>query len=543
MSDSVFGEAAVTGRAEAGSAFKAIPRFVWLAGFFVALLRSLPFIQTFLVSRPGFESLHIGFIPKDWLAYAAMIRRVGEDGLLLSNPFTTDLQSGRFILLFHQLLGAIHAAFGTDPLLLLEAGRWPVTILFAVVLWRFLQRLFVDQSVARWAFLLIMFSGGLEYPVVLFMQYLLAGGIGPTGVWRQAVQDMWHLYGWNTYQAAFNPLWLCGLIGILGFSGHMISHRRPGVRAAVIAAAGYVALWYLHSYSAVALAFIACGFAVVRWVRHARFPASTVVDLLVLFGPGLIIVGLISLWQTGDPVFKASAGGFFGTQAPSGVWFLFTLGVPGLLALRGWTSGGPSAGRSLVAGWTAAALVLASSTLINGYHFVYMLHIPICIAAAPVFARVVSRGRVAAAVLFVLVFGSTVFSTIQAGRDVGGLSDVPGYAMDLIRDLADEEPANVLAPPELGNVIPAIAPHKVWVGQWFMTPGYVKRSTLYRSWFGTPESPLAHRGEIMNTLVSGHIRWIVVPVFAGDSMAEVLSGIPFSVSQFGSLLLIRVGQP
>ncbi|HOD08890.1 MAG TPA: hypothetical protein PKG98_12475 [Myxococcota bacterium] len=519
----------------------AIPWFVWVAGAAMALLRSLPFLQSLLVSCPGFESLPVGFIPKDWFAYAGMVRRVGEDGLFLSNPFTTDPQGGRFILLFHQVLGAIHSATGVDPLILLEASRWPVTILFAVVLWRFLATIFSDRVHARWAFLLVMFSGGLEYPFVVAMQHLADAGIGPVWVWRQAVQDMWHLYGWNTYQAAFNPLWLCGLTGILWFGGVMASGERPGPKRVALAAAAFVVLWYVHSYSAVAIAGIACGVAVARWVREWRFPTVMVLDWLKLFAPGLVIAGLVSLWQSADPVFKASAGGFFGTQAPSMFWMPLTLGVPGVLAVRGWMTGGPERGRDLVAGWTVAAVLMAVSTMINGYHFVYLIHIPVCIAAAPVVARVISRSRAALIVLCVLLFASTAFSTFQAGRDVGGLSEVPVDAMAIVRDLADEQPGNVLAPPELGNIIPAFGPHKVWVGQWFMTPGYQDRAAKYRAWFGSVDGPSKYRAEIMATLASGHIRWLVVPTALAPSMTDVLSGIPFSVRQSGSLSLIVIG--
>ena len=520
---------------------RTIPWFVWTAGAVMALLRSIPFVQTFFVSRPGFESLPVGFIPKDWFAYAAMIRRVGEDGMLLSNPFTTDPQGGRFILLYHEVLGAIHSVTGIDPLILLEASRWPVTIVFAVVLWRFLCRLFADRSHIRWAFFLVMFSGGMEYPVVIAMQHLAVAGVGPVVVWRQAVQDMWHLYGWNTYQSAFNPLWMSGLTGILLFADILVSGQRPGIRRVAAATAGFFVLWYVHSYSAVAVAGLACGVAVVRWARDWRFPGVLVLNYLKLFVPGLMLVGAVSLWQSADSVFRASAGGFFGSQAPSFFWMPLTLGVPGLLALRGWMAGGPTVGRDVVAGWTLAAVLMSVSTLINGYHFVFLIHIPLCIAAAPVVSEIASKGRATFIVICVLLFSSTVFSTIQASRDVGGLSQVPSEAMAVVRDLADERSGNVMAPAELGNIIPAFGPHKVWTGQWFMTPGYAERAAKYRTWFGSPEGPAAHRDEIMQSLATGRIKWLIVPTALVPAMSDVLVNVPFSATGSRGLSLITIG--
>lgn len=528
-------------RVDARSRATTTPWFVWASALLVALLRSLPFVQALVTSRPGMESLPVGFIAKDWFAYAALIRRVGEDGLLLVNPFTTQPHDGRILLLFHGILGQFHALTGIDPLWLLELSRWPLTVVFALLLWRLLVRLFDRPDHARWAFLLGMFSGGLEFPVQEGLRLLIEAQVAPVRVWNQALQDLWHLYGWNTYQSAFNPLWLCGLIGILGFAGGLGSDARPGGPAILWATLGFVALWFTHTYSAMAVLGIAGGIVAVRWIGDGRFPVETAANAMRRLGPGLALAGAASLWQAADPVFRGSAGSFFGTQAPSAFWLPLTLGVPGLLAVRGWLRGGPPRRRDLIAGWTVAAAMMAVSPVINGYHFVYLLHIPVCIAAAPVLAERVSQGRLAAVVLCVLLFASTVFSTVQAARDVGGLSEVPSEAMALIRDLADEPPGNVLAPPEFGNIIPAFSTHRVWVGHWFMTPGFQSLAATYQRWFGGAEAPVTFRREILHTLSSQRIRWVVLPSPCVPAMKEALAGVPFSIRQFGAHALVAIG--
>jgi hypothetical protein len=55
---------------------RAPPRSVLLAGLLAALVHSLPFLRTRLSpsAGDGMDWLPIGYIPKDWLAYVALIR-------------------------------------------------------------------------------------------------------------------------------------------------------------------------------------------------------------------------------------------------------------------------------------------------------------------------------------------------------------------------------------------------------------------------------------------------------------------------------------
>ena len=93
-----------------------MPLSVWIAGTIAAFLRAIPFLITRLEAPPpGLVHLPFGFNPIDWLQYAAIINQAQPaNPLLLTDPFTTDPQKGRFILLFHSALSVIHAATGID---------------------------------------------------------------------------------------------------------------------------------------------------------------------------------------------------------------------------------------------------------------------------------------------------------------------------------------------------------------------------------------------------------------------------------------------
>jgi hypothetical protein len=109
---------------------------------------------------------------------------------------------------------------------------------------------------------------------------------------------------------------------------------------------------------------------------------------------------------------------------------------------------------------------------------------------------------------------------LRASRDAREENFVPAAFVPTIAELRRVPPTHVLAPPQLGNVIPAATPHRVWLGQWFMTPQYRDRSRWYGLLVENPES----QAEALRVLVDGHrIGAIVVPTAASRRIATLLA--------------------
>ena len=81
--------------------------------------------------------------------------------------------------------------------------------LFFGVLWWFLGPVFADRRDRLWACALVGLSGGIE-GLLKPLTHLL-----PDGLNRSFTEGVWHMNGWNTFQALFNPLWIAGLILLL----------------------------------------------------------------------------------------------------------------------------------------------------------------------------------------------------------------------------------------------------------------------------------------------------------------------------------------
>src|SRR5262249_61263819 len=90
------------------------PASLWGAVAVVAVLRALPWLAT-VGAPPAAGSVlpPIGYNPKDWLQYVALIREAAaHGGPFLANPFTTDPQGARYLQLLPWALGRFVALHG-----------------------------------------------------------------------------------------------------------------------------------------------------------------------------------------------------------------------------------------------------------------------------------------------------------------------------------------------------------------------------------------------------------------------------------------------
>jgi hypothetical protein len=514
-----------------------VPAAVWMAFLGVALLRLVPFAWVLLggADDPGTVHVPVGFIPKDMLAYAALVRQ--SPGWALLNPFTTDAQQGRLVLLLLQGLGAVRALTGADPFWLLELSRVPLLLLLAKAVWDVTGAVLETRPHRVRASLLVAFGGGVEWLLPLVADLL------PPDVAMRARQDLWHLYGWHTFQAAYNPQWVAGLALSLWTLSRLLA---PGgletVRGRAAVSALLAALWFLHPYGVLFVLAVVGSQVVLERLLGVPWDGGREARRAVALLPGLAVIGAVSLWQLQDDVFRRTAGGVLGTQAPAFSWLPVAYGVTLVFALRGVRDlAGPRRAWALAFGaWIGGGLLLATSRVLNGYHFVSYLHVPLCLLAAGPFSdwlddrrRRGTAGAAAAATLVgVLAFASPAWSTVEALKDAQREGVVPASAMEAVRVLAQRPTGGVLCPPAIGNLVPAYSDHSVYVGQWFMTPDFPGRSDWYEALLrdSATEAP-----RLLSLVQAGEVRYLLAPRRARESLATALAPRQIPVETVGGL--------
>ena len=519
------------------------PRSILLAGLGVAALLAIPYAVVRLAAPPpGSAYLPVAWAPHDWLVYVALVEQPWADaGAFLSNPFTTEPQSGRFVLVLLQVLNTLHHVTGLSGGALLELARPPLLLLFVLALWSFVSRVLASDRDRRWAALLVLLSGGWEFVLMALADAL------PRGVGDVVRENLWHLYGWSTFAAAYNPLWLAGLSLLLAFLARALAPEGPGRREAAVAAGVLVLLWFTHPYSAVAAAGILAGAWAARRLLGEPAPARRRGPMRAALGAAALVIGVVTLWQRGDPVFRASTGAFVGTHDVSIFWYPLTFGVLLVFAIRGLARWVREAHpwRFAIGGGLGGAALLASSDLLNGYHFVPYLHVLLCVAAAPAVAdaferaREAPRGRLVRAALAVALFASTAANTalsVRATRD----ARVPASLAAALERLGALPPGNVLAPAWVGNAIPAYGPHRVYVGHYFMTPDHEARRLAVEVILADPQG---HAADLRRIVETQRIDYCLVPAPRAGAIAASLGPANAGGTAVGdwAVLLVRRG--
>ncbi|MDG2304093.1 MAG: hypothetical protein P8R42_05460 [Candidatus Binatia bacterium] len=499
------------------------PVIYWLLPTILVVLRALPFLHALsLEPDPGVVVLQVGYLPKDFLTYLAFARQAAEDpSLLFHNPFTTEPHTARFILPFFWLLGRLSAWTGVPSTLLLELVRVPLVFLFFGVLWWFLRPILLDRRTRFVAATMIGLSGGLEGFVRPF-----AGAMPPAAA-VEVLGSTSHLLGWSTFAALFNPVWVAGLTSTLVVLRPLLRPHGPtGLGEQFLVSVAFFIGFWIHPYSAIVVLAVAGTYVVAGWIFERRVDSGRLLGIAAL-APPLLLLAVISGWQRQDPIYAAASTNVVGPNGVGVFWWPITLGAVVVFALRGaqkWVADEHPYRLALFA-WVLAVLLLHSSPVLNGYHFVFHLHLPIAIVAAVGLREALSEwgtttaaGRVATAALVFALLPSVFFVTRDAIDDVKRENAFPAAYGDVIATLSDLPPGNALVPVQLGNLLPAFTPHRVWVGHWFLTPNAVAHGRHYQDLIDESVDPT----DLRRLVDAQSIRYAVLPTVRAARWTEIL---------------------
>lgn len=433
-----------------------------LAGM-VAMLRLLPYFYIlYLEHRQGVTApLLVSYLPTDFYSYLAFIRQAAEEGAFcFDNRFTTESQQGVFVLVLFFLLGKIAALLSICSRDIFEISRLPLLLALTYTLWRFLNLLRWDSRQKFCAIVLILFSGGIDGAVRFFTPY------------QEWHENLWQFYGWNSFAAFFNPLWIWSTILLLMVLRYALTADGPVIwKQKLVLAISLTLLHFSHSYSSlIALCLIATSLLVgFSWRKFFR--------LLYALCLPLAIISIATVWQLSDDVYRLSASNFFGSQKITALWYPIGLGV--LLPLS--ILGARRCPSKIVCWWILPVVLLHHSGTINGYKFLFYLHIPLVLMATPYFLHLLQNfPRLSCILLFPLLFQAPVFHTLEGWQEIRSRADIAPSIYAEIKKLQTIPASTIIAPQPIANMIPAFTPHYVFYGHWFLTIEYAEKEKLYQ---------------------------------------------------------------
>ncbi len=533
------------------------PAAYWLIPLAVGTLRAVPFLAT-RVATPPPDSYYppIGYNPIDWSAYVGFIRQAAETGQwLLFTPHTTLPQDGRYFLPLFSLLGWVCRLTGLDPFWALELARLPLIFAFFAVFWRLAGDFLPERRERLLAAGLLAFSGGAEILVYATLSWW------PERWHRALFEALSDDYGWNTFAALYNPLWVAGLtLAQLALrpilkptaapvpKGTKTAGRTfasgPGRCEAVRVAVWTMLTFGVHPYSGLGVLAISGGVLAARLANEAERAGA------LRMGAGLCLaagaLAGFSLWQNQDAVFHATARRFFGPHGLSMLWYPLTLGATGVLAVWGARlrhQAGWHGTRELLV-WAGVVALLHSSPWTRGYHFVFLLHLPLAVLAAPALDRLlevfgnesapISR-QLGAALVVALTFQSAPAVTWRSTRLTLN-RPFPVPVREALEVLAREPPAAVYTSPYLGTLIPGNTPHRVVAGHWFLTPDHAEQRARYSALMAGEMAP----EEWLEDLRRQGVRYVLLPPRAAPAVVSATRTLAARTETFGAYHLFWI---
>jgi hypothetical protein len=476
------------------------------------LLALVPHLAAHRASAPP-ERVFLGsrYQSADFAQYLAFARHAqGGGGLAAPNPFVTDAQDGRVVLLFPWLVGQVARLTGADLVVVWYALGTLASWAFFLVAWLWIRSALEGSRARAVAFVLTSLGAGLEWlPIALGAERLERA---------LEVQSFWN---WSSAGAAQIPMWTLSYGLALGawlLCANPGRIWRPWIAGALVFAAHLV-----HPYTGLAALAVLGALAAVPLVTRlwggeradadARAAARRA---LIAFASGAVLAGAQVAWAFQDPVFAKSASEALRWKAHFDLWWYPLLyGVPLFLAFWGLRRflAEPSPAHRPV--WVAALVVAALSSFpfAAGVKFQYLLHLPLAILAAAGLEWAGTRwgwpNR--RSTLALITAFSCVGTPLGLTRDAASAGDDRTlYArqkeLDLLAALDRLPGGGVLASRPLATAVPWKAGKPVHLGHWFLSyDGEGRARAEQRFW--TPAAPLYFKRQFLE---GARIRYAVL---------------------------------
>lgn len=138
---------------------------IWIA---VALIvTSIPYLVGWLRSTPDKVFGGFAFAIEDGYSYLSKMKQGAEGLWLFQLPYTSEAHTPTIFYLFHLLLGKVSALTDLSTPLVYHLARLVFDAILLAVLYRFITLFTAWRPVRRLAFLLVIFSGGLGWLLLL----------------------------------------------------------------------------------------------------------------------------------------------------------------------------------------------------------------------------------------------------------------------------------------------------------------------------------------------------------------------------------------
>jgi hypothetical protein len=496
-------------------------RWVWALILVVLLLTSLPYLYGYLSSPADKQFMGLMLDVPDHGQYLSWWRSF-QSAPLAPNKLTPEPNEPLFFNLLWWALAQVTRFTGLGYAPLFQIFRWVSGASFLWAVYRLIAQFLAGVRQRRTAFLLIAFSAGLGW-VLVVLKYTVTQGelLFPLDVFIAEGNSFLCILGYPhfAFAAAF-----IALIFEFIWRGWAEKRTRHMVTAGVLA----LILGWTHTYDLLIVYGVMGTFALLVWVKERRFPWP-------LFWGGVIIVALSCsgaiysvILTSVDPLWEEVLAQFAnaGVYTPSPPHLVIFFGFPLLVAVGSWLALARkrqwAEGNLFVMGWFVAGAALNyiptdfQIHMLNGWQIPMMILVTMGLhdLIAPAIARRPSLGGQKAAQWLAAVFLIAVLPTnlyLWAWRFIDlRRHDYPYYlyrdeiaALEWLRENTAPEDI-VLSSLTVGQYVPALSGNTAYLAHWAQTVDFYEKEQRVAAFFDAA-TPDAERAETIAAFGVDHV--------------------------------------
>ena len=462
---------------------------MWALIVAVLVVTSLPYLYGYLSGPPDRQFMGLALNIPDHGQYLSWWQSF-QGSFLVSNKLTPEPNEPLFFNLLWWMLAQVSRWTGLGYAPVYQAFRWFAGGSFLWAVYRLIAQLLSEERQRRMAFLLITFSSGLGWVLVL-LKYTLTRGelLFPLDVYIAEGNSFLCILAFPHFTLA---LTFIALIFEFIWRGWKEDRTKHFVVAGVLA----LLLGWMHTYDLLIIYGVMGVFALSIWLKQRAFPRR-------LFWGGVIIAALSCsgaiysvVLTTVDPLWEEVLAQFAnaGVYTPSPPHMLILFGFPLIVAVAVWIGLAWckqwSAENLFVMGWFLAGAALNYIPTDFQIHMLNSWQIPMMLLVAkglydfvaPSIARWKPAlgdraGRLVVVVFLVAVLPSNLYLWTWRFTDLAR-HDYPFYlhrddvaALDWLRENSSPNDI-VLCSITVGQYVPAISGNTVFLAHWAQTVDY-----------------------------------------------------------------------
>ncbi len=302
--------------------------FVWAVIGIVLLVTSIPYMYAYLSTPVDKVFMGIMLDVPDHAQYFSWMKELTTQNLA-ANKMTPEVNQPLFFNLLWWSLGRLGKLTGLDFAVMYQLMRVAAIILFLLVAYRMCRWFLKDDPRRKTAFLLISFTSGLGW-ILVMIKYLSGNELlFPLDVYIAEGNTFLGMLGY--------PHFIAAALYIFSFELLLRGQVKGQLRYAVWAGLFTLFLGWQHAYDLVSIYTVWLAYAILLTIREKKLPWYAIKSGLILgvisVWPALYSVMLTSL----DPVWKAVLKQFAnaGVYTPNLLHLPILFGITFVLALIG----------------------------------------------------------------------------------------------------------------------------------------------------------------------------------------------------------------